>query len=92
VTGLARERLRPPVSETPPMANAQPKIVLSQSQDIPFNKLVLSQANVSRRWSFSPLARARGSACRRGYGVLRTGKVAPYLRFVKKGSRRAVED
>jgi hypothetical protein len=36
-------------------------------------------------WSFYPLARARGSACRRGYGVLRTGKAAPHLRFVKKG-------
>lgn len=30
------------------MATAQPKIVLSRSQDIPFNKLVLSQANVRR--------------------------------------------
>jgi ParB family chromosome partitioning protein len=30
------------------MASAQPKIVLSRSQDIPFNKLVLSQANVRR--------------------------------------------
>ena len=30
------------------MANANPKIVLSRSQDIPFNKLVLSQANVRR--------------------------------------------
>ena len=30
------------------MANANPKIVLSPSQDIPFNKLVLSQANVRR--------------------------------------------
>ncbi len=30
------------------MASANPKIVLSPSQDIPFNKLVLSQANVRR--------------------------------------------
>ena len=30
------------------MAKANPKIVLSRSQDIPFNKLVLSQANVRR--------------------------------------------
>ncbi len=30
------------------MAHANPKIVLSRSQDIPFNKLVLSQANVRR--------------------------------------------
>lgn len=30
------------------MATANPKIVLSRSQDIPFNKLVLSQANVRR--------------------------------------------
>ena len=49
VTGLEAEResLGRPVSETP-MANANPKIVLSRSQDIPFNKLVLSQANVRR--------------------------------------------
>jgi hypothetical protein len=39
-------------------------------------------------WSFYPLARARGSACRRGYGVLRTRKAAPHLRFVKKESPR----
>jgi hypothetical protein len=31
---------------------------------------------------FSP-SRARGSACRRGHGVLRTGKAAPHLRLVK---------
>lgn len=30
------------------MVNAQPKIVLSRSQDIAFNKLILSQANVRR--------------------------------------------
>src|SRR6202167_3375482 len=35
-------------SRRPRMANANPKIVLSPSQDIPFNKLVLSQANVRR--------------------------------------------
>ena len=34
---------------------------------------------------FLSLARERGSACRRGYGVLRTGKAAPHLRFAKKG-------
>ena len=30
------------------MARTQPTVVLSRSQDIPFNKLVLSQANVRR--------------------------------------------
>ena len=30
------------------MASAASKIVLSQSRDIPFNQLVLSQANVRR--------------------------------------------
>jgi ParB family chromosome partitioning protein len=30
------------------MTNAQAKIVLNQSQDIPFNKLILSQANVGK--------------------------------------------
>ena len=30
------------------MARTQPTIVLSKSHDIPFNKLVLSQANVRR--------------------------------------------
>ena len=30
------------------MATTNPKIVLSRSQDIPFNKLALSQANVRR--------------------------------------------
>ena len=30
------------------MTKPQPKIVLSRSQDIPFNKLILSQANVRR--------------------------------------------
>ncbi len=39
VTGLEAERkLRPPVSENPPMARTQPTVVLSRSQDIPFNK------------------------------------------------------
>jgi hypothetical protein len=41
--------------------------------------------DVFDKCSFYPLARARGSTCRRGYGVLRTGKAAPHLRFVKKG-------
>jgi ParB family chromosome partitioning protein len=30
------------------MARTQPTVVLSKSQDIPFNKLILSQANVRR--------------------------------------------
>jgi ParB family chromosome partitioning protein len=30
------------------MTRTQPTVVLSKSQDIPFNKLVLSQANVRR--------------------------------------------
>ncbi len=30
------------------MAQAHPKIILSSSRDIPFNKLVLSQSNVRR--------------------------------------------
>ena len=40
-----------PVAENqgdPPMAKSQPKIALSVSRDIPFNKLVLSQSNVRR--------------------------------------------
>ena len=43
-----RERLRPPVFGDPTMAKTQAKVVLSKSQDIPFNQLVLSQANVRR--------------------------------------------
>ena len=35
-------------SRRTPMAQALPKITLSSSRDIPFNKLVLSQANVRR--------------------------------------------
>src|SRR5271165_5465623 len=48
-TGLEveRESLGCP-SWRPDMATANPKIVLSRSQDIPFNKLALSQANVRR--------------------------------------------
>ena len=48
VTGLKVERASPgrPVTEKHPMKNSLPKITLSKSQDIPFNKLVLSQANV----------------------------------------------
>jgi hypothetical protein len=30
------------------MAKSQPRIALSQSRDIPFNRLVLSQSNVRR--------------------------------------------
>src|SRR6202140_1304340 len=49
VTGLEAEReaVGRPVRR-PEMASANPKIILSRSQDIPFNKLVLSQANVRR--------------------------------------------
>src|SRR6202042_1027355 len=43
-----RERLSAPVVEIIPMATAIQKITLSSSRDIPFNKLVLSQANVRR--------------------------------------------
>ena len=45
------------------MATAVQKIVLSASRDIPFNKLVLSQANVRRvkaGVSIEELARLRG--------------------------------
>ena len=49
VTGWrSREVSRPPVAETIDMASAVQKIILSASRDIPFNKLVLSQANVRR--------------------------------------------
>src|ERR1700693_6363113 len=37
-----------PFTEKHPMKNAMPKITLSPSQDIPFNKLILSQANVRK--------------------------------------------
>ena len=48
MTGLKVERASPgrPVTEKHPMKTSLPKITLSKSQDIPFNKLVLSQANV----------------------------------------------
>jgi ParB family transcriptional regulator, chromosome partitioning protein len=39
---------RPAVAECTHMAKAIPKITLSASRDIPFNKLVLSQSNVRR--------------------------------------------
>src|SRR6185437_7410207 len=50
VTGLQRpgESLPAGPSRRPPMAKSQPKITLSESRDIPFNKLVLSQSNVRR--------------------------------------------
>ena len=49
VTGWrSRESLGPPVAENPEMAKTLPKIALSVSRDIPFNKLVLSQSNVRR--------------------------------------------
>src|SRR6202163_406471 len=49
MTGGGRERgFRPPVAENIDMATAVQKITLSASRDIPFNKLVLSQANVRR--------------------------------------------
>src|ERR1700675_1673142 len=49
MTGEGRERgFRPPVAENIDMATAVQKITLSASRDIPFNKLVLSQANVRR--------------------------------------------
>jgi ParB family chromosome partitioning protein len=49
VTGWKpRERLSAPVAEYPDMAKAAKKIVFSRSRDIPFNKLVLSDANVRR--------------------------------------------
>ena len=48
MTGLKVERVSPgrPVTEKHPMKTSPPKITLSRSQDIPFNKLILSQANV----------------------------------------------
>ena len=50
VTGSRRpgERLPAGPLRRHPMAKSQPKISLSVSRDIPFNKLVLSQANVRR--------------------------------------------
>lgn len=39
---------RPPLAEFIPMAKSGQKIQLSASRNIPFNKLVLSQANVRR--------------------------------------------
>ncbi len=50
VTGLRMRGRgsRPPRRGENPMARPQPKISLSASRDIPFNKLVLSQANVRR--------------------------------------------
>src|SRR5512145_3265610 len=51
-TCRCRERgSRPPrrgSTGDPPMAKSQPRIALSESRDIPFNWLVLSQANVRR--------------------------------------------
>jgi ParB family transcriptional regulator, chromosome partitioning protein len=44
---VERKASRPPVAENTDMASVQ-KITLSASRDIPFNKLVLSQANVRR--------------------------------------------
>ncbi len=47
--GLEAERgSQPPVAEIIPMTVAKKKITLSPSRDIPFNQLVLSQANVRR--------------------------------------------
>ncbi len=48
------------------MASAQPKIVLSQSQDIPFNKLVLSQANVRRVKAGQSVEELAADIARRG--------------------------
>jgi len=45
------------------MAAATPKIVLSRSQDIPFNKLVLSQANVRRVKARNSPRTSRIAAC-----------------------------
>ena len=44
----SRERLSAPFAEIGQMASTVRKITLSASRDIPFNKLVLSQANVRR--------------------------------------------
>ena len=49
VTGpKSRESLSAPVAEITDMATTVQKIILSASRDSPFNKLVLSQANVRR--------------------------------------------
>ena len=37
------------------MAKSQPKVALSESRDIPFNRLVLSQANVQPQLALSLL-------------------------------------
>jgi ParB family chromosome partitioning protein len=57
------------------MARTQPTIVLSRSQDIPFNKLVLSQANVRRiKTGLSIEELAEDIACR---GLLQSLSVRP---------------
>ena len=48
------------------MANAEPRIVLSRSQDIPFNKLILSQANVRRVRASVSIEEPAADIARRG--------------------------
>src|SRR5271155_5029166 len=48
------------------MARTQPTVVLSRSQDIPFNKLVLSQANVRRVKSGLSIEELAADIARRG--------------------------
>jgi len=48
------------------MSNAEPKIVLSRSQDIPFNKLVLSQSNVRRVQAGLSIEELAADIARRG--------------------------
>ena len=82
-------RAAPPDEDVAFLANL---LSLPSSERHPLPNLSPQRKKERTRESFYPLARTRGSACRRGSGVLRTGKAAPHLRFVKKRSRRVVED
>ena len=69
------------------MATANPKIILSRSPDIPFNKLVLSQAN-ARRASRSKTSPRTGMVDRLKAMGLISESIAWRLRlFVPNGSK-----
>lgn len=59
------------------MAKATPKITLSASRDIPFNKLVLSQSNVRRTKDGQTIEELAASIARRG--LLQSLNVRPML-------------
>ena len=67
------------------MANANPKIILSRSQDIPFNKLVLSQANVRRVKAGISIEELAEDIARRG--LLQGLSVRPVLRRRRRRDR-----